>query len=52
MKTKTSWGTLCESYKYAVDAENVENLEFVRFEGKSVSPDIEDMRLENVRIVK
>ena len=28
MKTKTMWGNLCSSYKHAIDAENVENLEF------------------------
>ncbi len=34
MKTKTLWGNLCDDYKYAIDAENVENLELVRFNGK------------------
>ena len=52
MKTKTSWGTLCASYKYAVDAENVENLELIRFSGKAVNPSVEDIKLNNVNLVK
>ena len=51
-KTKTSWGNLCDSYKHAIDAENVENLELIRFSGKAVSPDVEDVKLNNVKLVK
>ena len=50
MKTKTTWGNLCEDYKYAIDAENVENLELVRFNGKSVSADVEDFKFNNVSL--
>ena len=52
MKTKTSWGNLCDDYKHAIDAKDVENLELVRFEGKAVSSDVDDLKLENVRLVK
>ena len=50
-KTKTSWGNLCDSYKHAVDAENVENLELIRFSGKAVNPSVEDIKLNNVNLV-
>lgn len=52
MKTKTAWGELCESYKHALDAESVENLELIRFEGKSSQSSLDDIRLENVRLVR
>lgn len=52
MKTKTAWGNLCENYRYALDAANVENLELVRFEGKAACADTEDYRLNNVRMVR
>ena len=51
-KTQTMWGNLCDSYKHAIDAENVENLELVRFDGKAVSPLVDDIKLNNVKIVK
>ncbi|MGN0532115.1 MAG: glycoside hydrolase family 28 protein [Eubacterium sp.] len=51
-KTRTSWGNLCDNYKHAIDAENVENLELIRFSGSAVSPDIEDIKLNNVKLVK
>ncbi len=51
MKTKTLWGNLCDDYKYAIDAENVENLELVRFNGKSVSEDTEDFKFNNVKLI-
>ena len=51
-KTKTNWGNLCDSYKHAIDAENVENLELVRFSGKAASPVEEDIKLNNVKLVK
>ena len=51
-KTKTAWGNLCDSYKHAIDAENVENLELVRFSGKAASPVEEDIKLNNVKLVK
>ena len=51
-KTRTSWGKLCDSYKHAIDAENVENLELIRFSGSAVAPDIEDIKLNNVKLVK
>ena len=44
-KTKTSWGNLCDSYKHAVDAENTENLELVRFSGKAAKNDYEDIKI-------
>ncbi|MDE6385089.1 MAG: glycoside hydrolase family 28 protein, partial [Eubacterium sp.] len=52
MKTKTTWGNLCSSYKHAIDAENVENLELVRFSGSGVSADVDDFKLNNVKLVK
>lgn len=51
MKTKTLWGNLCDDYKYAIDAENVESLELVRFNGKSVSEDTEDFKFNNVKLI-
>ena len=50
-KTRTSWGNLCESYKHALDAENTENLELIRFFGKAASPEFEDIRLQSVTTV-
>ncbi|MGN0444713.1 MAG: glycoside hydrolase family 28 protein [Acutalibacteraceae bacterium] len=50
-KTQTSWGSLCESYKHALDAENTENLELIRFSGKAASPEFEDIRLHSVTTV-
>lgn len=52
MKTKTAFGEPCESYTHAVDAENVENLELLRFEGKAASKEYDDIRLNNVRLVR
>ena len=52
MKTKTAWGTLCDEYAHAIDAENVENLELLRFEGRAASPELEDIKLNNVRMVR
>ena len=52
MKTKTAWGELCENYRHAVDAENVDRLELVRFEGKAADSSLDDIRLENVRLVR
>ena len=52
MKTKTLWGNLCENYKHAVDAENVENLELVRFDGRAVNPTVDDFKLNNVKQVR
>ena len=51
MKTKTAWGELCESYKHAIDAENVDNLELVRFEGEAAQKGVDAIRLNNVRRV-
>ena len=42
-KTKTSWGNISGKYRHAVDAENVENLDLIRFSGKAVSSDYEDV---------
>ena len=52
MKTKTKWGKLCENYKHAIDAENVENLELIRFEGEASSPEYDDIKLNNVKLVR
>ena len=52
IKTKTAWGELCESYKHAIDAANVENLELIRFEGKAADSRFDDIKLENVRIAR
>ena len=52
MKTKTRWGNLCDNYKYAIDAANVENLELCRFDGHSVDESIDDYKLDNVSLVK
>ena len=51
MKTKTAWGTICESYAHAIDAGEVENLELVRFEGKAARG-AEDIKTNNVRMVR
>ncbi len=48
MKTKTLWGECCESYKYAIDAENVENIELVRFSGSGAFEHTEAFRFNNV----
>ena len=52
MKTKTTWGALCDEYASAIDAKDVENLELIRFEGSAARAQAEDIRLENVRLVK
>jgi hypothetical protein len=52
MKTRTAWGELCENYKHALDAENVENLELLRFEGSAAPGETEDIKLNNVRLVR
>ena len=51
-KTKTSWGKLCDSYKYAIDAENVENLELLRFDGKAANEAQDAIKLNNVKLVR
>lgn len=51
-KTRTSWGNLCGDYKHAIDAEDVENLELVRFFGRSADPADEDVRLQNVKVIR
>ena len=51
-KTTTKWGRLSESYKHAIDAENVDNLELLRFSGKAASVDEEDIKLNNVRLAR
>lgn len=33
LRTKTGWGTPCPAYAHAVDAEQVENLRLIRFDG-------------------
>lgn len=40
-KTKTAWGKLCPEYKHAIDAENTENLELIRFDGTGVDESTE-----------
>ena len=52
MKTKTSWGELCENYKHAVDAADVENLELLRFEGAAANEGDEAVKLQNVTFAK
>ncbi len=52
MKTKTAWGELCDNYTHALYAENVENLELVRFEGKAARVSLDDIKLNNVRLVR
>ncbi len=52
MKTKTAWGELCENYKHALDAAEVENLELIRFEGKAANAALDDIKLDNVRLVR
>ncbi len=52
MKTKTHWGSLCDSYRHAIDAENVENLELIRFNGKSAQEDIKDFKFNNVKLAE
>ena len=52
MKTKTAWGEVCESYTHALDAENVENLELIRFEGAAAQSGLDDIKLNNVRLVR
>ena len=42
-KTKTSWGNISDKYRHALDAANVENLDLIRFNGKAVSRDYEDV---------
>ncbi len=45
-KTKTSWGNVCDDYKHAIDAENVENLELIRFSGKAAHESDEDILIK------
>ncbi len=34
-KTRVIWGTVCDDYRYALDAEQTENLELIRFSGEA-----------------
>ena len=52
MKTKTEWGEKCESYKYALDAQDVERLELIRFEGEAAQYGDDSIKLNNVRMVR
>lgn len=52
LKTKTAFEKSCPSYKHAIDAAEVENLELVRFEGKGADAAFDDIKLNNVRMVK
>lgn len=47
-KTRAGWGSLCDSYKHALDAENVENLELIRFSSSSPGDEAQKYRLINV----
>ena len=47
-KTKTAWGTLCDSYGHAVDAEAVEGLSLIRFSGEAAVPTDEAIHLKEV----
>ena len=51
LKTKVGWGNLCDEYKHAVDAENVEGLELLRFDGTAAKPDIETCKYNNVSLI-
>ena len=51
-KTKTRWGNLCDNYKYAIDAKNVENLLLSDFDGHSVDESMDDYKLDNVSLIK
>ena len=51
-KTKTRWGNLCDNYKYAIDAKNVENLLLSDFDGHSVDESMDDYKLDNVSFIK
>lgn len=42
-KTSTEWGNICDDYASAIDAENTENLELIRFNGKAVSDKYKDI---------
>ena len=49
-KTKTRWGNLCDSYSYAIDAANVENLNLYEFDGKSAKENIDDIKIDRVKL--
>ena len=51
-KTKARWGNLCDNYKYAIDAKNVENLLLSDFDGHSVDESMDDYKLDNVSLIK
>ncbi len=45
-KTNTSFGNTCPEYKHAIDAENTENLQLIRFSGKAASSEYEDIKIK------
>lgn len=49
-KTDISWGQLCENYRHALDAAEVEGLDLVRFSGTAAKEDTEAIKLQNVRL--
>ena len=49
-KTKTRWGNLCDSYSYAIDAANVENLNLYEFDGKSAKENTDDIKIDRVKL--
>lgn len=48
-KSRNRWGNLCENYKHAIDAQNVDSLELVRFDGCGVDLMTDKFNFKNVK---
>jgi len=51
LKTKVRWGTLCDSYRHAVDAADVDGLELLRFDGTAAHEGDEALKTERVTML-
>lgn len=45
-KTKVRFGTVCDEYAYALDAENCENLSLLRFDGKAANETLDAVYIQ------
>ena len=45
-KTKVRFGTVCDEYAYALDAENCENLSLLRFDGVAATDTLDAVHIQ------
>ncbi len=45
-KTKVRFGTVCDDYAYALDAEHCGNIELCRFDGKAAKEGLDALRMQ------